>query len=229
MPRRQCATVSLCQISLKCFTISSYLAGTKRLNRPSEAQAKGIEAVKILFETRFSFFGESGWRSRASRDPGRLFDPQRLNSRLALFEAITLPSLAGQSDPDFHMVVLSSDLMPPRFRKRLRTLCADMLGAERVDVLFQPFQKAGFAFRRYARRTFRNEDWLAQVVLDDDDALSNDFVTACKHEADHIAASPYDADKATFLSFASGYSVGMEGTTATWLAQDRKEIGRAHV
>lgn len=173
--------------------------------------------MKTVFLTRFSFFGQSGWRSEASRDPGQLFDPERLKSRLDLFERITLASLRSQTDPDFDLVVLSSDQMPRPFRKRLKMLCGDILG-DRAKVLFKPYGSAGHNFRGHVRRAYRDHDLVTQVVLDDDDAVSADYVAACRFHATHLAENPHSEDPVTFLSFARGYTVGIEDGAPAWLA-----------
>ena len=52
--------------------------------------------MDVVFETRFSYFGQSGWKSAAAADPKLLFDPPRMDERLKLFERVTLPSLKAQ-------------------------------------------------------------------------------------------------------------------------------------
>lgn len=64
--------------------------------------------MDIVFETRFSFFGQSGWRSDHAADPDLLFADDRLEQRLRYFEQITLESLKGQTDGNFRHLVLSS-------------------------------------------------------------------------------------------------------------------------
>ena len=56
-----------------------------------------LDAAPIVIVTRFSFLGESGWKSDASRSAEMLFEADRLNRRLELFCTITLPSLAAQT------------------------------------------------------------------------------------------------------------------------------------
>lgn len=173
--------------------------------------------MKILFETRFSFFGQSGWRSPASKDPDILFEPSRLEARLDMFERYTLASLACQSDADFEHVVLSSKGLPEIFEKRLNALCHDMLG-DRVTVLYNAPMNAGHAFRQHVRTTYINESHVAQVVLDDDDAVSFDFVMALRYQANSIICNPLNTDPATFVSFPRGLSLGLEGGKPIWMS-----------
>ncbi len=169
--------------------------------------------MKILFQTRFSFFGKSGWRSEASRDPGKLFDPERLDARFAMFERFTLASLAAQEDDGFMHMVLASSEMPMEHRKRLRELLGDMLGS-RARMILRPYSSAGHKFRRYTRKMFEDTP-VTQVVLDDDDALSCDFTAQLRHHARHAAQTSFEARRGVFLTFPHGLSMVVKGTTPT--------------
>ncbi|MCP5036525.1 MAG: hypothetical protein GY945_02880 [Rhodobacteraceae bacterium] len=173
--------------------------------------------MKIVFETRFSFFGQSGWRSEASKDPGKLFDSERLDARLEMFARFTLASLACQSDAGFDHVILSSEDMPAPYKKRLTELCKDVLG-DRAQVVFKPFMSAGHAFRQHIRQTYQGESHVAQVVLDDDDAVSFDFVMALRYQSNCIILNPVNTDPATFVSFPRGLSIGLDNGQPAWLS-----------
>ncbi len=163
--------------------------------------------MKLLFEIRFSYLGKSGWKSEASKDPALLFAPDRMAYRFELFKKITLPSLADQTDDDFDVLILISDIMPQDQKDELLSLCHSFLGPERTKILeYGPF-KAGRLFRNYIRDSYAAHPYVAQVVLDDDDAVSADFVEICKIEAAKLAATDYDADQGRFLSFMRGYSL----------------------
>jgi len=163
--------------------------------------------VDILIQTRFSFFGKSGWRSKASADPEKLFNPERLDQRLELFEKIALASLRAQTDPDFRLLILSSNMMPEAYQQKLTELCHRMLGEERVKIMFQKPHHAGTVFRKYVNRTYDPETYLAQVVLDDDDGLSHDFIAICRNECLLAKNTFHDGTGELFLSFPTGYSL----------------------
>jgi len=166
--------------------------------------------VKLVFEIRFSYLVHSGWKSDASRDPALLFAPERMQYRFELFSKITLPCLMDQTDPDFDVLILISDQMPRDQKAELIELCHATIGAERTKILeLGPF-KAGKAFRNYVRDTYRDEPYVTQVVLDDDDAVSFDFVEICKIEAEKMATTNYDDDDGQFLSFPRGFSLLVE-------------------
>jgi hypothetical protein len=177
--------------------------------------------IEVVFQTRFSFFGQSGWKSKAATDPGLLFEPERLDGRLKYFETITLPSLVDQTNFDFRLMVLSSSLMPEPYQERLRELVNDMLGAERVQLMFQPKGSAG-RYLRDAVNTGFADKFVAQTVLDDDDAVAKDFVEMVRHYGALALADDHNPDNYVFLSFARGLTLGIEGGELSWL--DRRYV-----
>lgn len=172
--------------------------------------------MRAVFLTRFSFFGKSGWRSPVSTDPGDLFDPDRLEARFQMFEKIALASLSHQTDADFELVVLSSKLMPGHFKHRLVELCRDTLG-ERAQVLFRPYRSAGMVFYNHIKAAYQHQPVVGQVVLDDDDAVSCDFVESLKYEMERVTSNPMNRDPFTYLSFPRGYTLGIEDGTPRWM------------
>lgn len=173
--------------------------------------------MSIVFETRFSFFGQSGWKSDHAADPKLLFDTDRLAQRMTYFEQITLTSLTGQTDPGFRHVILSSTLMPKAWQTRLRDLVLDTLGENRARVLFRPEGSAGQIFKGTIAKSFGDKT-VTQVVLDDDDAVSVDFVAALKGYANIALRDPLNPKPYTFVSFPRGYTLGIEDGTIRWLS-----------
>jgi len=104
--------------------------------------------LQMVFQTRYSFFGSSGWRSGASKDKERLFDPERLSKRLELFEKLNLASLRDQTDADFKLVVLTSLDLPADHLARMQTACNDMIGAERTHIVRRKTGGAGMWLRK---------------------------------------------------------------------------------
>jgi len=170
--------------------------------------------MQVVIQTRFSFFGQSGWRSEASQNPEILFDPARLETRLRFFEHIALASLQHQTDPNFRIAVLSSTLMPDPFQTRLSELCHDVIGPRRADVMFRQPGSAGANFRRHVHNRCTATPHVAQVVLDDDDALSADFVEVCRAESTAAMALNRGKHDYCFLSFPKGASMELDNQTA---------------
>ncbi len=174
--------------------------------------------MDVIFQTRFSFFGVSGWQSATSQSEAMLFAPERLEKRFDLFERIALAGLRDQSDPDFKLSVLSSNNLPQKYKARLQQLCNDTLGADRVDINYRGPRKAGKLYRQIMCEKYPDMRPIAQVVLDDDDAVSRDFVEICKREADYVANNNYDGSEGVFLTFPRGVSLGLAHGQAAWLA-----------
>ncbi len=163
--------------------------------------------MQIIVQTRFSFLGQSGWRSAVSRDETKLFAPQRLDGRFALFERITLPSLQHQTDDDFKLIVLTSAKMPQAYQRKLTELTNDMLGSQKVVV---KFARPGYASRKMMMETAKlapGQAWVAQVVLDDDDALAKSYVANLRNEISERQRFPAAVDDYAFFSFPFGLSM----------------------
>lgn len=163
--------------------------------------------MKIVFVTRYSFFGYSGWQSPDSKAKERLFDPKRLAQRSECFEKVMLASLQSQTDAKYQLLVLSSEDLPEEHKVLLQEMCHDTVG-DRAHILFRPLGHAGTQVRHYIRSQMKGPRYTAQVVLDDDDAVSNDFVETVRTEAQHLIpylrSSPeYDY---SYLSFPEGLS-----------------------
>jgi len=170
--------------------------------------------VQMLVEMRFAFFGKSGWQSNVAADPDLLFAPERLEKRFALLEAIPLASLQAQTDQDFRLVVLSSELMPKNFQDRLVETCNRILGEERVEVIFREEGHAGTLLRKYVHSVYDKNEYVAQIVLDDDDGLSSDFIEICRKECELAKANFLDGTEEMYLSFPKGCSLILrEGET----------------
>lgn len=165
------------------------------------------QSTEILVSTRFSFLGASGWQSDFSKDAAMLFDKNRLLRRLWLFNNIALASLASQTDDNFHHFILSSDQMPDWAKSELTDMCEDRLGAGKFTIQFAP-QGPARKFQRHAIGKFAGSDPVAQVVLDDDDGLSSDFIATLRA---HLAqAEPLEAEGTPhFYTFPKGYALGL--------------------
>lgn len=174
--------------------------------------------MKICFQTRFSYFGRSGWKSAASMDPEQLFAPERLETRFEMFEKITLRSLTDQTDGDFDHMVLSSALMPKPYRARLRDMCHDHLG-DRAKVMFRKPKFVEKVVHNFTLETYGNDSHVMQAVLDDDDAVSVDFVEAMRFEGETALKTPYHDDPITFITFPRGFTLGLRDGEEPWMVE----------
>ncbi|MGB2201228.1 MAG: glycosyltransferase [Pseudooceanicola atlanticus] len=140
----------------------------------------------------------------------RIFRPEAMELRFRLFEALTLPTLLNQTDPDFRLVILTSDQMPKQFLDRLRDLAAPHAGTEvwpaPVDRHYRLLRQS---FGRVApdgsghRLSFR---------IDDDDAVDLEMVERSKTISRQLLAFQKD-ETATMLCWNKGfyYDIAEEG------------------
>ena len=151
--------------------------------------------AQVIVVIRFSYVADSGFRiSRKGLDGVRatLYDPDRLERRFRLFSALTLPSLLGQTDPDFTLAVLIGDDFPPDFRARLEQLIAPLRDAHVIAL--PPANNY-----RSTKNTIEavRQPWATHVTsvrLDDDDALGRGVIASLKHLAPRVQAlGPDDA------------------------------------
>lgn len=175
------------------------------------SETRPLERAPILLATRFSFLGQSGWKSDVSRDAGLLFHPDRLRQRLALFSAINLPSLAGQSDTGFHHVILTADALPDWALADLGAACLAAYGDPgRFTILARPPSAARRPLRLFLSERY-SEATVVQVVLDDDDGLASDFIATLREDLAQTEALHPDLQENLpyFLSYPLGYGLSL--------------------
>ncbi len=156
------------------------------------APAMRVQAMVVV---RFSYPAEAGFqlsRDGVAQARAALYDPARLARRFALFEALALPSLAAQSDPEFTLVALVGEDLPPAARARLEGCLAPFADAQLVALPPHNNYKGTKLAIEAARRA--DVTHLLTIRLDDDDALGRDAIAAHKALAPRLAAlGPVDA------------------------------------
>lgn len=162
--------------------------------------------LQMVFQTRYSFFGASGWRSASSREKDLLFDRTRLAKRFDLFQKMNLACLRDQTDREFKLVVLTSLDLPKEHDSLLQEACYDVIGPDRTHILRRAPGGAGEWLRKYTRNQLNQSEFSAQIVLDDDDAVSADFVERCRDEAGYALGRFRDGQECVYLSFATGFT-----------------------
>jgi len=101
-----------------------------------------------------------------------VMDPQRLERRFQLFQAICLPSLAAQPVCRFTGIVLTSDSLPEPFAARLRDLVAPY---PNIHAVFDRPKLTRQAMADAVRARAPSEGIKLTFRLDDDDAVAADF------------------------------------------------------
>lgn len=141
-----------------------------------------IPMLQVIGLCRFSYPALGGFQRQHTSPEERaryLYSAERLEERFRLFEAITLPGIRAQTDPDFTFLVVIGDDFPQR--KRLETLLADVPQAVIRAYPPRPHREV----MREAINTLRNPDAALslQFRLDDDDAVNIRFVARLKRVA----------------------------------------------
>jgi len=138
---------------------------------------------------RFSYAGQGGFKvghnDQASLE-AFLYGKERMEERFRLFEAITLPCIAAQTDPDFTFLIVTGTGFPAPYLERLQALTADIAQCRIV-------QYAPGPHRRIMKKAIN--DWRGapdapclQFRLDDDDAMALGFVAKFKQTAKDASA-----------------------------------------
>lgn len=144
--------------------------------------------MQVIGLCRFSYPAEGGFqvehRDTAARE-AHLYAPERLEARFRAFEAICLPGLRAQSDPDFSFVILTGESLPRPARARLEALVADLPQARIVARPPGPHRKVCQEVLNAARHDPAAP--CLQFRHDDDDAVATDFVAALRSAARDVA------------------------------------------
>lgn len=114
-----------------------------------------------------------------------LYDDTRINERFRLFEAVALPSLRAQTDPDFELIIVVGDQMPAHHLARLTALIEDMPQARIHSEPARPQREVMKQILNAARRNFSQP--CLQFRFDDDDAVAVDFIERLRKAADDCA------------------------------------------
>lgn len=175
----------------------------------SEMQMVGI--------CRFSYLGKGGFQVEHEDLEARaafLYDPERMEERFKLFEAVTLPSVAGQTDPDFTFLIVTGENLPRAYMERLETLVARIPQAR---IVTRPPGKHRQVMARAMRDARRPSDApYLQFRLDDDDAMAVAFVERFRQTAGDLQ-SLWARHPAIAVDFNKGYVfVATPGGIRVW-------------
>jgi hypothetical protein len=161
-----------------------------------------FETRDIYCHIRFSFFGQTDTRLKPEDHDAaqvQLYNETRMARRFFLFENLTLPSLRAQTDRDFKIVIMSSDIMPERFKDRLRAITAQ---DGNVILDFSTRRNGAFAFRQHIEDSLGAGFYKTAVHfrLDDDDALASNYIA-------RLRAVSYGLSVGTHVTFPTGLTL----------------------
>lgn len=137
---------------------------------------------------RFSYAGEGGFKVEHSDFATLetfLYGKDRMEERFRLFETITLPSVAGQTDPDFTFLIVTGTGFPTPYLERLRDLTQNI--PQCVVKQYPPRPHRRIMSKAIKDWRGGTEEPCLQFRLDDDDAMALSFVEKLKQTADDIA------------------------------------------
>lgn len=136
-----------------------------------------------------------------------LFDDASLEFRFHIFENLCLPSLLAQSDPDFELVLLTSEELPQWARDRLDSIVGPYpnfhVYAVPVDMQHRVIRAA------YESVSTEGYSHRAAFRLDNDDALAMTFVERVK-KISHTLLTLHDTDEPTAISFNRGFYIHLD-------------------
>lgn len=161
--------------------------------------------MQVIGICRFSYPALGGFQVEHETIEEReafLYAPERMEERFRTFEALTLPALKAQTDPNFTFVIVIGHSLPHDMRTRLESLIADMPQA--VIVTREPgrhrqVMKDVINSVRQTRSTAS-----LQFRMDDDDAVSIRFVERLRETAQNIRGLIRD-NRYVGIDFNQGY------------------------
>lgn len=175
--------------------------------------------MKIFGHCRFSYFGltDTGREVLSEADAaGKLWNAERMAVRFHLFEKVLLPSIRHQTDPDFTLLVICSELMPSAYHDRLEAAVEDVpqvrllrTAQTNISLALKPVMLEANNDRRDSAIHFR---------VDDDDALGVSYIARLRRVAS-MGLPPY-----TLITFPTGVMGFLDGDTPRHMPQFKPSI-----
>lgn len=140
--------------------------------------------MQVIGLCRFSWPGEGGFQVEHPDLDARiayLYSDARMEARLRQFEAIALPGLRAQTDPDFTLLVIIGETLPEKWRDRLLALLEGFPQARVMPMPPGPHRRVMQDAINDARRD--PDAACLQFRHDDDDAVAIDFVERLRRAA----------------------------------------------
>lgn len=160
--------------------------------------------MQVIGLCRFSYPALGGFQVHHD-DPAEraayLYAPERMEERFRYFECFTLPALRAQTDPDFTFLVVVGTDLPEVYGNRLVDLLAGIPQAEIQEHDPGPHREV---MKTAINAVRRHQDTTLQFRLDDDDAVSVDFVARLRQAA-LARADDLTGNRHIALDFNRGY------------------------
>lgn len=163
--------------------------------------------VQVLGICRWSYPSDSrGFRRERipfEKLRNELYSKHRLEHRLFLLEHVFLPALKAQTDPNFKLIFLMGESLRRPYRKHVMNLLRDVPQIE--PVFFKEGQLQHWVCRELLTQARDKSAYaVGEFRLDDDDAVSVDFVKSVRSEFADLRPL-YDRQKLCALDFTQGF------------------------
>lgn len=163
--------------------------------------------MQVIGLCRFSYPALGGFQIEHQSIEERrafLYTPERMEERFRTFEAIALPGLRAQTDPNFHFLIVIGDCMPKVYMDRLYALVEDMPQVVIVPRRPQQHRPAMQAILNEYRDRESPMPCL-QFRHDDDDAIAVTFVEKFRQAA-HDCRGLLASNRYFAVDFNQGFS-----------------------
>jgi len=139
--------------------------------RTAKLQVLGL--CRWSYPSQTGAFNNKGESLEALR--AELYTPERMAVRLFFLEHLVLPSLRGQTDKDFTLLLMMGDSLPEPWRGQVLELIKDV---DQVKPVFLPEGQNHMEACRVLMMEHRDQtaDVVIEFRLDDDDAVARSFV-----------------------------------------------------
>ncbi|WP_371229415.1 glycosyltransferase [Roseovarius sp. 2305UL8-3] len=161
---------------------------------------------------RFSYPALGGFKrmhdSVAERE-AYLYERERMELRFRHFETLSLPSIRGQTDPDFSFLIVVGDTLPKPYSDRLHDITADIPQVKIVPM--EPMRQRTAMQVAIKEELGEDTDPSIQFRLDDDDAVGLRFVRSLRRLERQSVAMRRRWKNVAF-DFNKGYAVSLSGS-----------------
>jgi hypothetical protein len=143
-----------------------------------------------------------------------LYGDARLEERFQLMEAVALPCIKAQTDPDFELIVVIGDQLPKPHRDRLHDITADI---PQIRIVQEPPRPQREVMKEILNKARKDPSApCLQFRHDDDDAFAVDFIERLRAASDD-AQRLTEQHKAVNFDWNKGFvaEFGAQGISST--------------
>ncbi len=173
--------------------------------------------MQVIGLCRFSYPAIGGFQVEHEEIEERityLYAAERLEERFQLMEAVALPCIKAQTDPDFELIIVIGDQLPKEHHDRLHDITSDI---PQVRIIAEPPKPQREIMKDIFNKARKDPaEPCLQFRHDDDDAFAIDFIERLRAASDD-ARSLTEQHKAVNFDWNEGYvaEFGSGGISST--------------